>query len=190
VLHLSLTRLTAAEWTAGLSLLMPVLVYLLSHQLVHRAHRWRVPKEICVALLLAGGVACFPTAERPAFLAQTAVPLFLFGLLCFANCALISLWENEVDRLHEQTSLALQYPGISSLVRALPWFIAVLGATLQGRTRPGTSDVTWCAVVSGALLGSVDLAHDRLGRQLSRVLVDVALMTPLIPLAFGGFDST
>jgi hypothetical protein len=41
---------------------------------------------------------------------------------------------------------------------------------------------TLCAAASAGLLGIVDCAHVRCGRQLSRVLADVALMTPLVPL--------
>ncbi len=52
--------LTAREFRGGLLLLVPVFAYLLSHQLVHRNHPWRAPKEVCVALLLGAGVALFP----------------------------------------------------------------------------------------------------------------------------------
>src|SRR6185369_13925505 len=45
----SLVRLNRAELIAGFILLCPVGLYLLSHQLVHRQHPWRAPKELCVA---------------------------------------------------------------------------------------------------------------------------------------------
>ena len=150
---LSLTRLTRAELEAGLLLLVPVLIYLLSHQFLHRARRWRAPKEICVALLFAIGVACFPVANRPAALAVLAAPLTLFGLLCFADCALIALWEDEVDRSHGQTSLALQFPRGRPYVRALPWVIAALGAFMIALTGSELVGITACAVGSGVLLG-------------------------------------
>jgi len=180
-LDLSLTRLTRAELTSGLLLLVPVLMYLLSHQFLHRDRRWRAPKEICVALLFAIGVACFPVANRPAVLSSLAIPLTLFGLLCFADCALISLWEDEVDRSHGQTSLALQFPQGRPYVRALPWIIAALGM-VAALTQAGgeLKAITTCAACSGGLLGALDLAHRRLGRQLSRALVDLTLQTPFI----------
>jgi hypothetical protein len=177
----ALTLLNRAELLAGFFLLAPVLVYLLSHQLVHRHHRWRAPKEICVALLFAVGVACLPAANRPAMLATVAVPLVLFGLLCFADCALISLWEDEVDRTHGQTSLALQFPQGRPFVRALPWIIAALAAGFASHESLAPREASWCAAVSGLLLGAVDLAHRRLGRQLTRAMVDVTLMTPFVP---------
>ena len=178
-LGLSFTQLTPAELGTGLILLGPVLLYLLSHQFLHRKHRWRAPKEICVALLFTAGVGSFPAAGQPAVLKAVAGPLALFCLLCFADCALISLWEDEVDRTHDQTSFTLQYPRGRRYVRALPWLVAALGIALAVTERPAaTSGITACAAGSGVLLGSLDLAHRRLGRQLSRALVDLTLLTP------------
>jgi len=178
----ALTTLSSRELAAGFCLLGPVLLYLLSHQLVHRGHPWRAPKEVCVALLLAGGVACFPAARDVGAFSRMAFPLGLFTLLCFANCALISLWEHEVDRAHGQTSLALQFPRGGAVTRALPWLLAAAGASAALRPMPGPA-LLWCGAASGGLLGAVDLAHRRLGRQLSRSLADVALLTPWAPLA-------
>lgn len=179
-LVMSFTLLTRAELSAGLLLLAPVLVYLLSHQCVHRAHPWRAPKEICVAALFTIGVACFPVAKNPGALAGLAPVLVLFGLLCSADCALISLWEDEVDRMHGQTSLALQFPRGRPVVRLLPWAIGVLGAVCAMRQRPEQAGLTVCAAFGGVLLGGLDLSHRRLGRQLSRALVDVTLLTPAV----------
>ncbi|MDE3084869.1 MAG: hypothetical protein KGJ37_06605 [Verrucomicrobiota bacterium] len=175
-------RLDSREITAGFILLAPVLVYLLSHQLVHRDHPWRAPKELCVALLFTAGVLCFPLVREPRAFRRLVVPAMLFGALCLANCALISLWETEVDHTHGQTSLALQYPHSHRLVRALPWLLAILAAGFAAGESGAVRIVSLCAAASGLFLGAVDLAHTRCGRQLARVLADVALMTPLIPL--------
>jgi hypothetical protein len=40
-------------------------------------------------------------------------------------------------------------------------------------------------VSSAILLGIVDVLHVRLGWRVARVLADVALLTPLIAMAFG-----
>ena len=116
------------------------------------------------------------------------MPLAFFGLLCFADCALISRWEDDVDRSHGQTSLALQFPRSRTFVRALPWIIAVLGSGCAWHDSQAVG-ITWCAAASGGLLGAVDLAHRRLGRQMARVLADVALMTPFVLLALEAADS-
>jgi len=168
--------LLPSEFDAGLIVLGPVLLYLLSHQLAHRNHPWRVPKEICVALLFTAGTSCFILAQDESLLMPLLIPLLLFAGLCLTNCALISVWESEVDREHGQTSLALQLPGRARLIRTLPWLLAAL-STCHWLT---TSAVILSAIPASALmLGLVDLFHRRSGREISRVLADVALLTPL-----------
>lgn len=183
-LVVSLRVLDRRELVAGLILLVPVLAYLLSHQWVHRGHPWRAPKEICVALLFVAGVACFPAARQPDLLRQEALPLLVFGVLCFADCALISHWEHAVDRSHGQTSLALQFPTGRVYARVLPWATAAAALALAGFGRAGDRPLFACASLSGGLLGTIDLLEPRLGRQLARALVDLALLTPwLLALA-------
>jgi len=178
----ALTRLPLAEFEAGWLLLPPVLAYLLSHQLVHRDHAWRAPKEACVALLLGAGVALFPLAHPGPYHRNLWPTLVLFVLLCFANCALISVWEREVDRSHGQTSLALQ-DGSAGWIHFMPWIVAglalIFGIVADGNARTAAA----CAGGSGLLLAVVDLLHPRLGMRLARVLADVALLTPFVAIA-------
>ncbi|MCF7688617.1 MAG: hypothetical protein K9M98_00975 [Cephaloticoccus sp.] len=182
-LVLALAHLSSMEFRAGLVLLIPVLLYLLSHQLVHRHHPLRVPKELCVALLFVAGISLFSFVQVPIQPQQEGVLLVLFGLLCFADCALISVWENEVDRHHGQTSLALQYPGGHGLVRLLPWLVAAIALVLAWRETDPLRTASLCAAASGCMLGVIDLAHQHCGRQLSRVLADMVLLTPLLAWA-------
>jgi hypothetical protein len=178
----SLRSLTSAEFKAGVLVLLPVAAYLLSHQLAHRKIRWRAPKEVCVALLLGAGSAAFAASRPGADLRGMAVPLGLFVMLCFANCALISVWEHEIDRSHGQDSLSLQFGRAAGFSKALPWVIAALsGAALLGPF-PHLREAAGCAAVSGILLGGVSLAERRLGWAAARVLADVALMTPAATL--------
>jgi 4-hydroxybenzoate polyprenyltransferase len=180
------TQLTRREWAAGVMLLGPVVLYLLSHQWIHRRRAWRVPKEICIAALFGAGVALFLVAPAPRVLPVLALPLALFTSLCFLNCVLISKWEREVDRLQGQTSLALQYRRADALVGAMLWLLAaaalVLAVVAPGG---GTRSVFLCALASCAILGIVDTLQRRLGWQAARVLADAALLTPLVPLAAG-----
>ncbi|MCA8978001.1 MAG: hypothetical protein KDC98_24965 [Planctomycetes bacterium] len=179
------TRLSRAEGMAGAVLSVPVLVYLLSHQLVHRRHPWRLPKEILIAVLFALGTACLAYLHAEAAPERLVAPLLLFALLCFANCALIAVWETEVDRCHAQTSLVLQFPRSRGPLRALPWAIAAAAAWLAWQQDGAPRIAAGCAAASGLLLGALDLGHQRCGRQLARVLADVALMTPLLPWCLG-----
>jgi hypothetical protein len=170
--------LRPVDLTAGIVLLGAVLAYLLSHQLVHRRISWRLPKEACVALLLTGGVALFVLAGRPALLRPAAEPLGLFAGLCLANCALISLWERDVDRGHGQTSLVRQFRNAAAISHALPWTLAA-AALAYGLAAPAAwRPAALCAGASGLLLGLVDELEPRIGRQAARVLADVALLTP------------
>lgn len=171
--------LTRRDFLAGLILLGPVLAYLFSHQLIHRDRQGRAPKEACVALLFGGGVGIFLFAAPGALLGPMVAPLALFTLLCFTNCALISVWEHAVDRSHGQVSLTSQFRGGAAFSRALPWVLAPVAAASwlasAGPARPAILG----AAVSSVLLGLVDRGAGRLGWRLSRVLADVALLTPL-----------
>ena len=174
--------LSAAEFRAGSLILLLVVAYLFSHQLLHRNIRWRPPKEVCIAVLLGSGVALFPVCQRGADIPHMAIPLALFASLCFSNCALISVWEKEVDRCHGQISLAIQFPGTIVFSRALPWVLSALSAVAWLTAGPKAGPASACAAVSSVFLGLVDLAEARIGRVLARVLADLALMTPLVPL--------
>lgn len=186
-LAVALTRLSRHELVTGWLVVPPVLAYLLSHQLIHRNHPWRVPKEICVALLLGCGAAVFPLAAVGLYQRTVWLALAMFVALAFANCALISVWETEVDRSHGQTSLALQSAGhgwISVWIHRVPWLLAMLAALIVlGAANVRVAAV--CCVASAILLGIVDVLHVRLGWRVARVLADVVLLTPLIAMALG-----
>ncbi len=179
----ALLELTAPEFRAGLVLLAFVMTYLFSHQLVHRNHGWRAPKEVCVAVLLGGGVALFPLVQSPFACWLLMPPLVFFMLLCFVNCVLISAWECEVDEMHGQTSIALQFRRGMAFSTAAPWVLAGAAAAFTAvwagdKARPAIL----CAIASSVSLGVVDVLEPRFGRQLARVLADFALMTPVVPL--------
>jgi len=174
--------LSTSEIRAGAFMLVPVTAYLFSHQLLHRNIQWRPPKEACIAVLLGGGAALFPACQPGVDILRMAIPLTLFVFLCFSNCASISMWENEVDRSHGQTSLAIQFPGAIAFARALPWALSVLSAVAWLAAGPKAGPAAACATVGSVLLGIVNLEEARIGRILAHVLADLALMTPLVPL--------
>ncbi len=180
----SFQRLPRDELEAGFAVLLPVLAYLLSHQLVHRNHPWRAPKEVCVAVLLGAGVAVFVASQPGAHGAASAGIVAVFVALAFTNCALISVWEHEVDRSHGQTSLAIQLKGRTGPIHLLPW---ALGAACLAAAalNPWPAQGFACGAASALLLGLLDRVQARLGRRPARVLADLALLTPLAPLALG-----
>ncbi|MEZ5317032.1 MAG: hypothetical protein R2752_06485 [Vicinamibacterales bacterium] len=184
-LVLAFAWLDARMLIAGALLLPPVLAYLLSHQLVHRDHPWRVPKEICIAALLGGGVVVFPAAVPDPPLGALVAPLAGFVLVALANCILISTWERGVDLSQGQTSLALQHPAGARFGRRLAWGLAVGGGLTAVALRAPTGVAAGCAAASAALLLVIDRLEARTGPEPARVLADAALMTPLAILAAG-----
>jgi hypothetical protein len=183
-LFVSFEKLRPREFEMGLLLLVPVVAYLLSHQLIHRHSRWRAPKELCVAVLLALGAVIFPLADPGVVLRWMIVPTLLFGFLCFANCALISVWEEAVDRAHGQTSLALQFRRAHLFTHALPGVIGAASVGLAlGSTGPRRTAAV-CGLISSGLLVLLDATESRIGPRMARALADVALMTPLAVLVF------
>ena len=177
---IAFARLGTRDLAAGFLLIAAVAVYLLSHQLVHRHRAWRAPKELCVAALLSAGVVVFLTESRQP--GALMMPLALLALLCFTNCALISVWEREVDRAHGQTSLALADGDHERLIRQLPWMIGVLAAAAAILGIGPARDAALSAAASAMLLALVDRLERTAGRQPARVLADIALMTPAIML--------
>jgi hypothetical protein len=165
----------------GSLLLSAVGAYLLSHQLVHRHARWRVPKEICVAALLTAGAGVFVVTELRA--PGVAFVLALFALLCFANCALISVWERHVDRAHGQTSLVVDGPGNVHAIRLIAPVLFIVCAGVLVGAEGGVAVASACAGASALLLAVTDQGEATIGRQAARVLADVALMTPAAALA-------
>ena len=167
-LWLALTRLAAAEILAGLFLAALALAYLL------RRHRLRGGpfKELEVALLfgLGGGFFLLFAGAPPLPLAELLAP---FTALCFANVALIGLWEGD----ERAAPLARRFPALD---RALPvgTFALALGCLLLAAFSP-YRPVYGAAALSGLLLGL--LARTTPLRPATRhVLADAALLTPLL----------
>jgi hypothetical protein len=180
---LALARLPAEEIVTGLVLTAAVATYLVSHQLIHRDSRWRVPKEICIAGLLTCGVGVCLSDLASA--AQTVAPLGLFAGLCFANCVLISGWEREIDRAHGQSSLALESPRVSALMSWTPWLVAAAAGLITVGASPSPLRlVAACATASAVGLAVVDRLERRIGWSLAHVLADVVLLTPAVALSW------
>jgi hypothetical protein len=179
---IALQHLRPIDLRRGSALAAAVGLYLLSHQLLPRRHRWRPPKELWVAALLTGGIVLF-LLDAPGA-RDLPLPVALFALLAFTNCALISVWERDVDIAHGQTSLALEGGLPHALIRQLPLMIAVIalaaGSLGHGPSRPAAL----AAVASALLMAVIDRYEPRAGRQAARVLADVALMTPVFVFWF------
>lgn len=178
----SIAELGRREFLAGLILLAPVALYLLSHQLIHRLNEWRVPKEICVAFLITGGVGVFLASPPHANLEALTGPLVLLLVLCFSNCALISAWEHHVDLSQGQTSLSVTFDRAALFSRIVPWLLALASLLAAWRWTGASRTAALCVVASCALLIVLDRLERAVGWRVARVLVDLTLLTPLAPL--------
>jgi hypothetical protein len=179
---LALGRLSMREWMASLGMLLPTLLYLLSHQLIHRGSRWRVPKEICVAVIMAFGAALYPATIATVRLYFLTAPTALFMLLCLANCMLISEWEREVDLQHGQTSLVLRFTHARVVAGSLPYGIFILSVGMVALSSGSMRIAALCGTASAAALAALDFLQPSIGRERARLLADVALLTPLVTL--------
>ncbi len=130
---LALTGLSREELLAGGILLATTAAHLFSHQHWQRHWRWRVPKEIVVAAVFGAGTLFFPLLRAEENRWLLAGPGGFFMLLCLANCALIALWEERLDRAHGETTLPQHWRGGKRWVRVFPWLLAVAGVPRNGR---------------------------------------------------------
>lgn len=179
---LAIYRFTSREWLASLGMLVATLLYVLSHQFLHRAYLWRLPKEICVAVIIALGAVLYPATLATDKLHLLAPSTGLFVLLCLANCLLISVWEHEVDLHHGQKSFAFQFSHARAFANALPYGILALSIGIACFSGGATRIVAWCSAASAIMLATLNAVQPKVGRELAHLLADVALLTPLLAL--------
>jgi hypothetical protein len=181
----AVAELSRRELAAGGILLIPTLLYVLSHQLVHRESRWRVPKEVCVAGLIAAGASVFVFAAPGVYVRPLLSAVALFSGLCFANMMLISSWEQAVDEMHGQDSLVRQFRHGVMVSRTLPLILTAIAAVGAEPYFGIPAVAAHCVAASGLLLALIDHYERKLGWPVARVLADVVLLTPLLPLLRG-----
>lgn len=179
---LAAATLTAREWGASLSMMAVAVVYLLVCQALRRIRPEYVPKEVFVAAILAAGACLYPAMSAREPLGLLAGPASLFLALCLANCLLIAKWEREVDLGHGHLSFALQFSKTASIIGGLLGVIMVCGLWLAAERAGAGRQAGVCGAAGALLLFAVDLSEPRIGRELARLLADVALFTPLVLL--------
>jgi len=179
-LYLGFHDLLKHEVMIGLYLFIAVALYLFSHQWFHRHISWRLPKEICVALLFGTGVGFFIGLDPNCSFSVLCFCITLFTVLCFINCSLISIWEDSVDKTQGQQSLAQQYNFYHHIGRNFPlWYAVIVGFSLffcDGTVRQFALSV----FLSSLGLKLIDYYQPRYGRAWARVMADAVLLTPLV----------
>ncbi len=179
-LTLAIKTLTPAEWRWSLGLGAGVGAYLLLGPLLRKLTALHISKEIVIALLFAGGTACFPLALSQGTRELIILPIAWFAALCLVNLVLISLWEREADSAHGTASIATLHPALSRTIRIVPWILFSAATLAIFYAKDSSHPALLCTASSTALMGILDLLEPTLGRQPARVLVDAALLTPLL----------
>ena len=151
-------QLTVLQLKNGSLLLIFCLLYTASNQ---KLSRYFYPKEICVALIYAGGVIIFM---------PVAFPLSFFGvfaLLCLLNCLMIGAREKVIDAKMRIHSVALLV-GESWLAP-----LALLGAGLA----VWRGSELWLGLaLSFGLLGLLHGLRNQISIEAYRVLADASLV--------------
>jgi len=152
------TQLTLLQLKHGALLLAVCALYTLLNQKLSRKF---FPKEICVALIYAGGVMVFlPEALHLGFFES-------FAFLCLLNCLVIGAKEKAVDSEMRVHSI--------SRMMAERWLIplACVGAAL---TLGSGVELSYGLTLSFGLLGLLHYLRTRIRVETFRVLVDTALL--------------
>lgn len=141
--------------------------------------RMWIPKEFLVALLFAAGSSFFVVSAAPHRGRALLLPILGAVLLFFGNAAAISKWESGFDRTSRQSSIALDYPRLTGLVRVYLSALALLAiAAVLADLLPWTTGV--CIASSALLLLALDRFDTTTTLAERRELADLVLLTPLL----------
>ena len=161
----------------GIAMLVIVILYFAAvHIAPQFTQRWW-PKELVVAIIFSAGscIQVWTFAPHPAWV--WTMPLVLFGVLCWVNCAAIAYWEAGVSHPSTQwigTHLSLASAAIAAvaiLLAGLNYFPPIRPLYLS----EGVSAIGFLLL---ARLSS-NISHDGL-----RVAADAVLCSPLLFLPF------
>lgn len=167
----SLVWLRPSVFRNGMVPLAGALVYLAAINLARTGHP--VAKEVVVALVFTTGTFLVAWTNDPVSPGALLPPAMAFCLLCLANLAAIEKWEWEELRRFKEPP----HPMTRGLVRVVP-----AGAPLLAATALVWSRDPWYLAIGLAAAGIAALlfAGQRISHEARRLLVDAALLTPLL----------
>jgi len=155
---LSATQLTATQLKHGALLLALCLLYTLLNQKLSRRF---FPKEICVALIYAGGVGVLLPGNLP-------IGFFgAFALVCLLNCLAIGAKEKGIDS-------KMQVHSVAPLIAER--FLAPLALIGAGLTLWSQIELSYGLALSFGLLSLLHCLRGRIGVEAFRVMADATLL--------------
>ncbi|MBS1854780.1 MAG: hypothetical protein JST11_05410 [Acidobacteria bacterium] len=174
---LAATGAIAALWLRpavlrnGLVPLAAVAVYLAAVHLGGGSRQ--VAKEWVVAFVFTTGTFLAAWTNDAASPLTLLAPAAAFFVLCLGNLAAIEKWEWEELRHGAEPA----HPATRALVRTLRWWLPVFAAAALARAR----DPWYLAIgLAAAAIAALVYAGRRIAPETRRVLVDAALLTPLM----------
>jgi hypothetical protein len=136
-----------------------------------------IPREILCGMIFGLGTVIAPHAFLPeGNLAQFIIAALLLGLLCSANCVLISVWEKEEDIAGNDNSIA------TASSRILPYMSKALTALIliaSAMAFLGPCSIHLAVTASASALRLLLHFEQHLSNRALRVLTDAVLLSPL-----------
>lgn len=160
-----------------------------AHTVLAQRRYFRLPlKEVVVGMVFGGSLLVFLWGNAlfyylPLSVSSDKVLLalcsLLFGILCFANCALIAERERDVDQALGRASIATRFPGRGRVWAA----VAVLAGLLGWRLIPDDMPALPLAfAICGMLLGLLGVLRESFPVEIFRVLADTVMLLPWLLL--------
>jgi hypothetical protein len=175
--------LRRSTFYAGLTLTVPVISYFAVIHLLPSGWRARWPRELVVACLFTSGTfLAIWTANHKSIYSLWA-PALLFFLLCWINCSAIETWEWQRNTLSQDSAPSGSTRWAAHHITLIGFGIACLAA-LFGYMTLAPVRFSGAAFASGIALAGIAVWRRSMPLHTIRVLVDLALCTPLIALLF------
>jgi len=155
--------------------------FLVTH--FRRERRRVLPKELSVGIIFAAGCLIQPLslAQGNVNLVHVSVSAALFAWLCFLNCASITVWEALPADRDDPGSLLNGWSGAPRSVPLLGFsLLAASALVIAFNLSPELGRFACALALSSAALLALNHGAPGRSRRASRILADLALLTPLI----------
>lgn len=143
-----------------------------------------LPREMGLAVYLSGTTALFVWANAGFPLVRLLLPAMLFLLLLFYYFCLVSRWAKPLLPTLS-TGAMLEGPG-SVIYRSVPFLLMAAAATFLLFNQDRAANTLLLSIgVSALILLLLDFWQRFLPHRAARILADVALLSPAVPLVVG-----